>query len=171
MTQERITKIWSELRLRHTLLSSTVEFDGFEEIRFAYNPPTIYAEAYQAAKDNIAFKFEQSDQAILDEYLNGPRTLSDQKLASLWISTECSEADYSSLLSNTKEGQDESVQFSFWLLATHFLGDGMALHTTANEFFYLLGGGLEEAESANKGLEWDVKTGIVVSLKLACDVV
>ena len=40
----------------------------------------------------------------------------------------------------------------------------MALHSTANEFFDLLGGKLEEYEKANSGLQWNTENGEIVRL-------
>lgn len=38
-------------------------------------------------------------------------------------------------------GDDDAEQeYDFFLFCTHFIGDGMALHSTANEFFTLLSG-------------------------------
>lgn len=68
--------------------------------------------------------------ALLDGYLNGERTLSDERLSYLVISTP--EAEF---IAADPEAEQE---YDFWLFSTHFLGDGMALHTTANEFFNLL---------------------------------
>jgi hypothetical protein len=162
VTPERVAKIWTELRLRHTLLSSSVEYQDFEEVRFVFRPRTTFEEARDAALTAFQFKYQTTKEETLDLYLNGPRYLSDSKLGALWITTERPESDLSSL--SLQEGQEEATDFHFWLLATHFLGDGMALHSTANEFFELLGGKLEELEAANAGLEWDVKTGKVVRL-------
>lgn len=72
----------------------------------------------------------QDPKEFLDAYLNGPRTLSDERLAYLIIST--SAPTFSST------SPDEEQEYDLFLLSTHFLGDSMALHTTANEFFELL---------------------------------
>lgn len=76
---------------------------------------------------------------FLDAYLNGPRILSDERLAYLIIST--SAPTFSST------SPDEEQEYDLFLLSTHFLGDSMALHTTANEFFELL------AADGPKGIE------------------
>ena len=68
--------------------------------------------------------------ALLDGYLNGERTLSDERLSYLVVSTP--EGEF-----NSSDPEHEQ-EYDFWLFSTHFLGDGMALHTTANEFFNLL---------------------------------
>lgn len=70
---------------------------------------------------------------IIHHYLNGPRTLSDSKLSHLIISTP----EDSFYLENEEEG-DRLQSFDVYLFSTHFLGDGMALHTTMNELFTLI---------------------------------
>lgn len=65
-------------------------------------------------------------------YLNGPRTLSDERLSFLVFSTP--EATFTS----AEATADQEQEYDMHLFCTHFLGDGMALHTTANELFTLL---------------------------------
>ena len=72
---------------------------------------------------------------LIDAYLNGPRTLSNERLSYLVVSSE-------------DKSQDGERNFDFLICATHFLGDGMALHSFANDFLGLLGGTLDD-----KGLE------------------
>jgi len=161
VTRERLEKIWTELRLRHTLLASTVEFETYEDVRFVFKPHTSFNSARDDAAETLTVIHNTSKEQVLNSYLNGNRTLSDDKLAALIISTNESEIDASGL--SLQEGEDEKLQrYEFFLLATHFLGDGMALHTTANEFFDLLGGKLEACEKAGSGLEWNVETGEIV---------
>jgi len=63
---------------------------------------------------------------LIDSYLNGPRTLSNDRLSYLIVSTP--------------EAPDTpSPNHEFFICAAHFLGDGMALHQFANDFFTLLG--------------------------------
>jgi hypothetical protein len=63
---------------------------------------------------------------LIDSYLNGPRTLSNDRLSYLVVSIT--------------DSTEETVNCDFLICATHFLGDGMALHQFANDFFGLLGG-------------------------------
>lgn len=46
------------------------------------------------------------------------------------------------------DGADKGQEYDLYLLSTHFLGDGMALHTTANEFFALLQSGVDAAHAS-----------------------
>ena len=165
MRRERLEKIWTEIRLRHTLLASTVEYESFEDVRCVYKPYTNFKSARLEAAENLSTRYNTSKDAVLNEYLNGSRTLNDDKLAALIISSPEPEVDISTL--SLQEGQAEQLQrYDFFILATHFLGDGMALHSTANEFFDLLGGKLEEYEKANSGLQWNTENGEIVRLKL-----
>ena len=76
---------------------------------------------------------------LIDSYLNGPRTLSDQRISSLILSTGNSiptpPIPSTPLLDNDQPESD----FDLLICATHFLGDAMALHQLAYEFFTLLG--------------------------------
>jgi hypothetical protein len=139
------------MRLRHTLLASAVEFRGYEDIRFVHTPPATLDQAAEAAAAALELRWDTPRDSVLDTYLNGPRTLSDDKLAKLVISSPQARVDPTS---------DEMVEFDYWLFATHFLGDGMALHTFSNVFFQLLNGGLEEMR-AEGTLQSDAEGNVV----------
>lgn len=64
---------------------------------------------------------------LISNYLNGPRQLSQQLLSKLIISTP------------PYPRTNGATQFDVLLAATHFIGDGMALHTFANDFWSLVG--------------------------------
>ncbi|BGP12548.1 hypothetical protein JCM10213v2_000465 [Rhodosporidiobolus nylandii] len=128
---ERILDAWTEVVRRHALLASSVEFVDYYDARFCYEPPRTAAEARIKAASLLDMRTGQDGKAYLDAYLNGPRTLSDQRLAALVISTPAA--------TFAPEDPSEEQDYDLFLLSTHFLGDGMALHTTANEFFTLLG--------------------------------
>ncbi len=70
---------------------------------------------------------------LIDSYLNGERTLSNNRLSYLVLS------------SRPASGSAEQT-FDLLICATHYVGDGMALHTFANQFLGLLGGPLTENE-------------------------
>lgn len=63
---------------------------------------------------------------LIDSYLNGPRTLSNDRLSYLVLST-------------SEASETSSPSHDILICAAHFLGDGMALHQFANDFFTLLG--------------------------------
>lgn len=94
-----------------------------------------------------------SPPAIIAEYLNGPRTLSDSKLSSLVVSSPDAGWDWQSEAGRDAAPAAEMRDFDFFLLSTHFLGDGMALHSTANEFFRLL-----SRPTAGGGDEYEIGT-------------
>jgi len=79
---------------------------------------------------------------LIDTYLNGPRTLSNERLSYLVVSSD-------------DKSQDEDRNHDFLICATHFLGDGMALHSFANDFFGLLGSTLDDKSLEEKlSNEW-----------------
>ena len=97
---------------------------------------------------------------LIDSYLNGPRTLSNSRLSYLVLSEAVRDGEAmptpprtpSPVGSADSLGADEEEpvpeanepssrrQFELLICAMHFLGDGMALHAFANDFFGLLGG-------------------------------
>ena len=92
--------------------------------------------------------------ALIDAYLNGDRTLSNDRLSYLIISSDCA---------NTIIPTDHSLEsvkknYDLMICATHFLGDGMALHQFANDFFVLLGSYMNEMALLEKlTIEWSEK--------------
>ena len=88
---------------------------------------------------------------LIHSYLNGARTLSNQRISYLILSTSGSTPTppitpipSASLLENDQPESD----FDLLICAAHFLGDGMALHQFAHDFFTLLG-----SQSSAKDLE------------------
>lgn len=114
----------------------------------------------------LSFRFEDSHLSaeLIDSYLNGPRTLSNTRLSYLVVS-RAEQDPAASLLTppltpslsaeslqpsaslNNEDGLPHS-HFDLLICAMHFIGDGMALHTFANDFFGLLG-----SEKSNADLE------------------
>ena len=84
--------------------------------------------------------------ALIDAYLNGARTLSIDRLSYLIIGSD-------------NANTPESVKnHDLMICATHFLGDGMALHQSANDFFVLLGNCMDETALLEKLMaEWSEK--------------
>jgi hypothetical protein len=79
---------------------------------------------------------------LIDTYLNGPRSLSNERLSHLVISSD-------------DKSQNMERNYDFLICATHFLGDGMALHSFANDFFGLLGSTLDDKSLEDKlSNEW-----------------
>ena len=90
---------------------------------------------------------------LIDAYLNGARTLSNDRLSYLIISSDSA---------NTNVPTDHSLEsvknYDLMICATHFLGDGMALHQFANDFFVILGSSVNETALLEKlTVEWSEK--------------
>ncbi|KAL8279399.1 hypothetical protein RQP46_008211 [Phenoliferia psychrophenolica] len=130
VSPERVLDVWTEIVDRHALLACEVEYDGASEIYFSYEMPKNDRARRMKAKALLELRASTDPKEFLDTYLNGPRTLSDQQLSSLVLTTPS--PSFSTSPSSTLQSYD------LFLLSTHFLGDGMALHTTMNEFLLLL---------------------------------
>jgi hypothetical protein len=95
---------------------------------------------------------------LIDSYLNGPRTLSNERLTYLVIShTPTLDAqlptppstpspDESADLAAHPTHDDRVFNHELLLCATHFVCDGMALHQFSNDFFGLLGSDRSQEE-------------------------
>ncbi|KAM0793375.1 hypothetical protein ACM66B_000830 [Microbotryomycetes sp. NB124-2] len=139
MTPSHLLDIWTELTLRHPLLASTVEYRKPEEVYFVHNQPASRQDARNRAGALMALVAQHDHKNLLDDYLNGPRTLAYNRLSFLVISSPEPQSQLDSA--------QEPVQYHFMLFCTHFVGDGMALHATANEFFQLLTAKAEDSPS------------------------
>jgi hypothetical protein len=94
--------------------------------------------------------------ALIDSYLNGPRTLNNERLSYLVVShtpldvqlptpplTPRISADVSA---DQAASDDRVFNHELLICATHFIGDGMALHQFANDFFGLLNSASSQEE-------------------------
>lgn len=112
---------------------------------------------------------------LINTYLNGPRTLSNSRLSYLVVSepsytgssmptpprTPSPSRAGSELTLDAEDHQEDVTQYELLICAMHFLGDGMALHQFANDFFGLLGSQRTEAElEAILSDEWRARWGI-----------
>ena len=111
---------------------------------------------------------------LLEWYLNGPRTLSNERLSYLVVSrtpapdgelptppaTPLNSVDPPDGLTEEVADSDRVVDFELFICAAHFIGDGMALHQFANDFFGLLGSAssAEDIERLVAG-EWKLRWG------------
>ncbi|KAK2460114.1 hypothetical protein APHAL10511_007880 [Amanita phalloides] len=126
--RNRVCLVWAILRLCHPLLASRVRMYDYHDVRFGYALPHDSKAALSSADENLEYRLQSGDD-LVDSYLNGPRTLSDERLSYLVVN-----------VSNSTPTSSDTVDCDFLICATHFLGDGMALHQFANDFFTLLGG-------------------------------
>ncbi|KAJ8084481.1 hypothetical protein PM082_003251 [Marasmius tenuissimus] len=160
--QSKVSLVWAILRLRHPLLASSVRMNDYDDVSFVYETPSSPEDALKKANDNLEFKSLTKD-ALLDSYLNGPRTLSSERSSYLILSTshppELHTGD--KVNGNGHASPDERTESEYDLLicATHYLGDGMALHQFAHEFFKLLGGSTEDKLNSLLHDEWVSRCG------------
>ncbi|KZV74818.1 hypothetical protein PENSPDRAFT_681526 [Peniophora sp. CONT] len=172
--RERISVVWALLRLQHPLLASHIRMHSYDDIRFVYRPPGSPDAALRDADEQLEWKYEAKDE-LIDTYLNGPRTLSATRLSYLIISHTPSSDPYPSPPQTPTASVDvaamQSVEelhdFSFFLAAVHSIGDGMALHAFANDFFCLLGSS-KSVQELNGLLvaEWEKRWASPLSDKL-----
>ncbi|PFH49814.1 hypothetical protein AMATHDRAFT_146728 [Amanita thiersii Skay4041] len=127
VARARVCLVWAILRLKHPLLASKVYTHDYDHVNFTYVPPRNALEAVFSADLNLEYR-NQTSRKLVDSYLNGPRTLSDDRLSYLMVNTA------PALLSQSAS----EVDCDFLICAAHFIGDGMALHQFANDFFALL---------------------------------
>lgn len=107
---------------------------------------------------------------LIETYLNGPRTLSNARLSYLIVSEPTESAfptpprtpspsrEDAELTASAPIEQETGTQYELLICAMHFLGDGMALHQFANDFFGILGSQRSDAElQAMLNNEWRVR--------------
>ncbi|CAE6455072.1 unnamed protein product [Rhizoctonia solani] len=127
ITPPRVHAIWATQRLKHPLLASRIETGPDASCaRFEYVVPETVEEAIQLAAEELSMISSSKDD-LLSNYLNGPRLLSAMRTSFLIIARD----------------PEHDHQWHLMLCAMHCIGDGMALHTCANEMLLLLGVGGE----------------------------
>ncbi|KDN45049.1 hypothetical protein RSAG8_05222, partial [Rhizoctonia solani AG-8 WAC10335] len=124
ITPPRVHAIWATQRLKHPLLASRIRGPDVSCARFEYFVPATTEEAIQLAAEESTFTSSSKDD-LLSSYLNGPRLLSASRTSFLIIARDPEQGD----------------KWHLMLCAMHCIGDGMALHTCANEMLSLLGAG------------------------------
>ncbi|PIL31758.1 hypothetical protein GSI_06462 [Ganoderma sinense ZZ0214-1] len=163
--RSRVCAVWAILRLRHPLLCARAEMHDYDDVRFVYDAPSSAEDALLDAEANLEYRMQPKDE-LIDSYLNGPRTLSNNRLSYLILSepvsspelmptpprtpspamSEPREPESEAVIDEELQGAEHSRQYELLICAMHFLGDGMALHAFANDFFGLLGGDKSEAD-------------------------
>lgn len=166
LSEERIRIVWAIMRLRHPLLASSVERGPSGEMHdwqfwcvlktlnyilwidvatfwlailhhfhwMMHWMKLVHLSSFLLVKQKEVRRLNPLCVALvlkavelISNYLNGPRQLSQRRLSKLIISTP------------PQLRTNGSTSFDFLLTATHFIGDGMALHTFANDFWSLVG--------------------------------
>ncbi|KAJ7149075.1 hypothetical protein C8R43DRAFT_1008050 [Mycena crocata] len=153
MKWSRVSLVWTILRVRHLLLASKVQIHDYDDIRFVHVAPETVRDTKNSADSSLEYCSRSKDEMI-EAYLNGPRTLSNERLSYLVISNHSS--------SSTHAVSEPGVQnFDLILCAAHFLADGMALHQFANEFFSLVSSHrtIEDLEAMLTD-EWNLRWGV-----------
>ncbi|CUA67564.1 hypothetical protein RSOLAG22IIIB_07438 [Rhizoctonia solani] len=127
ITPPRLHAIWAAQRLKHPLLASHIHAGpDVSCAQFEYTAPGTVEEAIQLAAEELVLTSSSKDD-LLSNYLNGPRLLSANRTSFLIIARD----------------PEQTHHWHLMLCAMHCIGDGMALHTCANEMLSLLGTGGE----------------------------
>ncbi|KAJ3733128.1 hypothetical protein DFJ43DRAFT_1138159 [Lentinula guzmanii] len=129
----RIAICWALIRSRHPLLMAKVIWDrnsgvsqtADEEPYFWFSPPK---NKLKESKESLIFNNLSKDELITN-YLNGSRTLSDERMSYLVISTP-SHPEPST--------DDDEGNYDLLMCAPHFIGDGASLHQCTHELLALL---------------------------------
>ncbi|KIY67184.1 hypothetical protein CYLTODRAFT_397528 [Cylindrobasidium torrendii FP15055 ss-10] len=159
--QSRVQLVWALLRLRHPLLAARVDMHDYDDIRFVYTCPASPQDAVRETANALQYRPACSKDEFVDNFVLGPRILSNERLSFLYISrpgdvtaplqtpTPCEE----------KEGYDfEHAQHELMICTTHYLADGIAIHQLTNDFSTLLGGQLNESELMSLvAREWEAQ--------------
>ncbi|KAH7867983.1 uncharacterized protein C8R40DRAFT_1063084 [Lentinula edodes] len=127
MDPSRIAVCWAITRSHHPLLMAKVIRDRNSQTSEdePFSPPE---DAVKEATESLVFNTLSKDE-LISNYLNGSRTLSDERMSYLVISTS-SDLEPSA---NNDEGK-----YDLLMCAPHFIGDGASLHQCTHELMTLL---------------------------------
>ncbi|KAK7044510.1 hypothetical protein R3P38DRAFT_167336 [Favolaschia claudopus] len=125
----RVRIAWAIMRLRHSLLACRVEMPlgKYDEAEFVLRPPSSTGEAMAQAAATIRFFDDVTGRELMHAFLNGPRTLSSDKLSAVHI------ARHGEISPGTHE-------FHIVYMLHHMINDSPAMYTTENGMLELLGG-------------------------------
>ncbi|KAF9554294.1 hypothetical protein CPC08DRAFT_713036 [Agrocybe pediades] len=138
MDPERVARAWAIIYKRHPLLLCKVACEEHPRMPyFLFVPPKDVNQAVQEARNSLTLNSKSKDELIF-EYMNGPRSLSDNSISSLTIST-------SDISVSTSQ-----AQYDLLMCAPHFLGDGTSLDIATHDLLTLLAGPLSNAELENE---------------------
>ncbi|KAI0328141.1 hypothetical protein GY45DRAFT_1022035 [Cubamyces sp. BRFM 1775] len=160
--RSRVCTVWAILRLRHPMLCARAELYDYGDVRFIYDAPSSAEDAYCDADANLEYRNQSKDE-LIDDYLNGPRTLSNTKLSYLIVAETPTSpglmptpprtpSPSSAALFDVEMSSEDDIhveqqrEYELLICAMHFLGDGMALHQFANDLFGLLGGATSDEQ-------------------------
>ncbi|KAF5373111.1 hypothetical protein D9758_001718 [Tetrapyrgos nigripes] len=136
--EDRVAIAWAVIRSRHPLLVSTVTIDAEHPNRAFFNfcPPGTKEDAISEARKALTFT-NQSEEELIHDYMNGPRTLSNDHLSTLVISTPRQAKNSSA---------QETTHYDLLMCAPHFAGDGSSLHQCSHELLALIASQLPDAQ-------------------------
>ena len=97
-----------------------------------YTPPSSALDAVLDAKNHLEIRNDITADKIVDQFLNGPRKLSNNASSHLTIVERPS-----------TEAHPRVKEYDFIFYVTHYVADGLACHQIANLFFVILGGQAE----------------------------
>ncbi|KAF8480627.1 hypothetical protein JB92DRAFT_3040573 [Gautieria morchelliformis] len=132
MRRERVCIAWCAIRVTHPLLMSSVAI-GEDVIAPAlcFTPPADAQDALASADRTLHYRASTKHELISD-YMNGPRTLSNDSLSYLVVSQMPSQGD--------------SDEFDLFMCAPHFIGDGTSLHQSTHDLIVLLASQKSDAQ-------------------------
>ncbi|KAJ3852675.1 hypothetical protein EV368DRAFT_40506 [Lentinula lateritia] len=127
MDPSRIAVCWAITRSHHPLLMAKVIRDRNSQTSQdePFSPPE---DAVKEATESLVFNTLSKDE-LISNYLNGSRTLSDERMSYLVISTSSDLGTFA----NNDEGK-----YDILMCAPHFIGDGASLHQCTHELMTLL---------------------------------
>lgn len=144
LSLQRVRYAWALGLHRHPLLASAVELRAYDDVVFTHTPAGTLAGALENGDQRLTF-FEAGDGPgdLVNAYLNGVRTLSAKMPAQLIIRRGTARStDLSGAWAPADADDDGLANAEVMLCTTHYVGDGMALHSFMNEFYALVGGPL-----------------------------
>ncbi|KAF8327292.1 uncharacterized protein EI90DRAFT_3127342 [Cantharellus anzutake] len=141
VTSRRIHLAWAILRVRHPPFASSVRMDPgcYDQARFEYIPPSNPNAALSEARASLEISFDKTGKELADEFVNGPRILSDQRLCCLIVSLP----PYAYALRSVhgfESSHKNRITCEMLIGFAHFTVDGTAAHQFTNELLSLLGG-------------------------------
>lgn len=156
LAPQRVRLAWALQLVRHPLLASTISMRSYDDVAFLHNGPRSVDAALVAADARLKYFDDSTPQSLremdlVDAYLNGPRTLGNDMLACLVVRAGTQRvAEQYGAAGPASAGDASLVSFEIMLCTTHFVGDGMALHTFMNELYTLLGGSMSAEDIADE---------------------
>lgn len=142
VTPHRLSLAWAILRLRHPLLASQIHMTpgSYDDARFVYSPPSTPQQAVLQAQDTFDVLTDGSVDDLVDDYLNGPRFLSTDRLSYIHLAAR---VDDTSLVR----------EYNLLMYIAHVVCDGYSAHGICNSLFVLLGSSHARGLSVNNNEE------------------